>query len=54
MDIRKEAVREYLEDGILQGSSSKLRLLVMNLASVPSGQLYNYRTAQILKRYVPV
>ena len=33
-------------DGILLGSSSKLRLLVINLASVPGGQLVNSPTAQ--------
>jgi hypothetical protein len=31
---------------ILLGSSSKLRLLVINLASVPGGQLVNSPTAQ--------
>jgi len=33
-------------DGILPGSSSKLRLLVINLASVPGRQLVNSPTAQ--------
>ncbi len=33
-------------DVILLGNSSKLRLLVINLASVPGGQLVNYPTAQ--------
>jgi hypothetical protein len=37
-------------DGILLGSSSKLRLLVINLASVPGGQLVNSPTAQSLAR----
>jgi len=32
-------------DGILPGISSKLRLLVINLASVPGGQLVNSPTA---------
>jgi hypothetical protein len=31
------------DDGILPDSSSKLRLLVINLASVPGGQLVNYQ-----------
>ena len=39
-------------DGILLGSSSKLRLLVINLASVPGGQLVNSPTAAILDRKV--
>jgi hypothetical protein len=38
-------------DGILPGSSSKLRLLVINLASVPGGQLVNPPTAQSLERW---
>jgi hypothetical protein len=38
-------------DVILPGSSSKLRLLVINLASVPGGQLVNSPTAQSLERY---
>ena len=42
----------YLADGILLGSSSKLRLLVINLASVPGGQLVNSPTAQSLERYL--
>ena len=37
-------------DGILPGSISKLRLLVINLASVPGRQLVNSPTAQSLKR----
>jgi len=37
-------------DGILPGSSSKLRVLVINLASVPGGQLVNSPTAQSLER----
>jgi hypothetical protein len=37
-------------DGILLGISSKLRLLVINLASVPGGQLVNSPTAQSLAR----
>ena len=37
-------------EGILPGSSSKLRLLVINLAAVPGGQLVNSPTAQSLKR----
>ncbi len=36
----------YSADVILPGSSSKLRLLVINLASVPGGQLVNSPTAQ--------
>ncbi len=36
----------YPAHGILPGSSSKLRLLVINLASVPGGQLVNSPTAQ--------
>jgi hypothetical protein len=39
-------------NGILSGSSSKLRLLVFNLASVPGGQLVNSLTAQSLERYM--
>ncbi len=35
---------------ILPGSSSKLQLLVINLASVPGGQLVNSPTAQSLER----
>jgi hypothetical protein len=38
-------------DGILPDSSSKLRLLVINLASVPGGQLINSQTAQSLERW---
>jgi len=38
-------------DVILPGSSSKLRLLVINLASVPGGQLVNSPTAHSLGRY---
>jgi hypothetical protein len=34
-------------DGILPGSSSKLRLLVINLASVPGGQLVNSPTQSL-------
>ena len=37
-------------DVFLLGSSSKLRLLVINLASVPGGQLVNSPTAQSLDR----
>jgi hypothetical protein len=37
-------------DVILPGSSSKLRLLVFNLASVPGGQLVNSPTAQSFER----
>jgi len=40
-------------DVILPGISSKLRLLVINLASVPGGQLVNSPTAQSLERYAP-
>ena len=40
-------------DVILPGSSSKLRLLVINLASVPGGQLVNFPTAQSLERWLP-
>ena len=36
----------YPADGILPGSSFKLQLLVINLASVPGGQLVNTPTAQ--------
>jgi len=39
-------------DGILLGISSKLRLLVINLASVPGRQLVNSPTAQSLGRCV--
>jgi hypothetical protein len=39
-------------DVILLGSSSKLRLLVINLASVPGRQLVNSPTAQSLERCV--
>jgi hypothetical protein len=38
-------------DGILPGSSFKLRLLVINLASVPGGQLVNSPTAQSPDRW---
>jgi len=37
-------------DGILLGISYELRLLVINLASVPGGQLVNSPTAQSLAR----
>jgi len=37
--------------GILPSSSSKLRLLVINLASVTGGQLVNSPTAQSLERW---
>ena len=37
---------------ILPGSSSKLRLLAINLASFPGGQLDNSPTAQSLERKV--
>ena len=37
-------------DAILPLSSSKLRHLVINLASVPGGQLVNSQTAQSLER----
>ena len=40
----------YSADGILPGSSSKIRYLVINLASVPDGQLANSPTAQGLGR----
>ena len=43
----------YSADVILLGISSKLRLLVINLASVPGGQLVNSPTAQSLERYMP-
>ena len=39
-------------DGILPGSSSKLQLLIINLASVPGGQLVNSPTAQSLERWL--
>jgi hypothetical protein len=42
----------YSADVILPGSSSKHRLLVINLASVPGGQLVNSPTAQSLERCV--
>ncbi len=42
----------YSADVILPCSSSKLRLLVINLASVPGGQLVNSPTAQSLVRYM--
>jgi len=38
-------------DVILPDGSSKLRLLVINLASVPGGQLVNSPTAQSPERY---
>jgi len=38
---------------ILLGSSCKLQLLVINLASIPGGQLVNSPTAQSLKRCMP-
>ena len=41
-------------DGILPVSSSKLRLLVINLASVPGGQLVNSPTSQSPFRYLQV
>ena len=40
----------YPADGILPVISSRLRLLVINLASVPGGQLVNSSTAAILDR----
>ena len=40
----------YSADVILLGSSSKLRLLVINLSSVPGGQLVNTPTAQSRER----
>ena len=40
----------YSADVILPGSSSKLQLLVIDLASVPGRQLVNYPTAQSLER----
>jgi hypothetical protein len=40
----------YPADAILPGSSAKLWLLVINLASVPGGQLVNSPTAQSLER----
>ncbi|MDP1818132.1 MAG: hypothetical protein Q8K92_27010 [Leadbetterella sp.] len=43
----------YSAGVILPGSSSKLRLLVINLASVPGGQLVNSPTAQSLERCTP-
>ena len=39
-------------DVILLGSSSKLRLLVINLAPVPGRQLVNSPTAQSLDRWL--
>ena len=39
-------------DVILLGISSKLQLLIINLASVPGGQLVNSPTAQSLDRCV--
>jgi len=44
----------YSADVILLGSSSKLRLLVINLASVPGRQLVNSPTAQSLERWLLV
>jgi len=41
----------YPADGILLDSSFKLQLLVINLASVPGGQLVNAPTAQSSERY---
>jgi len=43
----------YPADGILPGSSFKLQLLVINLASVPGGQLVNTPTAQSRERWQP-
>jgi hypothetical protein len=40
----------YPADGILLNSSFYLHFLVMNLASVPGGQLVNSPTAQSLGR----
>ncbi|MEQ1798653.1 MAG: hypothetical protein ABL872_11925 [Lacibacter sp.] len=40
----------YSADGILPGCSSKHRLLVINLASVPGRQMVNSPTAQSLER----
>ena len=40
----------YSADGILPGNTSNLRHLVINLASVPGGQLVNSPTAQSLER----
>ena len=40
----------YSAGVILPGCTSKLRLLVINLASVPGGQLVNSPTAQSLER----
>ncbi len=40
-------------DVILPGISSKLQHLVINLASVPGGQLVNSPTAQSPARYAP-
>jgi hypothetical protein len=37
-------------DGMLPGSSFKLQLLVINLTSVPGGQLVNSPTAKSLER----
>jgi hypothetical protein len=42
----------YSADIILLGSSSKLRFLFINLASVPGGQLVNTPTAQSRERYM--
>jgi hypothetical protein len=42
----------YPADGILPGSRIKLQLLVINLASVPGGQLVNTPTAQSRERCV--
>jgi hypothetical protein len=41
-------------DGILPDTSSKLRLLVINLASVPGIQLVNSQTAAIPGRWARV
>jgi hypothetical protein len=41
----------YSADGILPGSSYKVRLLVINLASVPGRQLVNSSTAKSLERW---
>jgi hypothetical protein len=38
----------YSADGILPGSNSNNQLLIINLASVPGGQLVNSPTAQSL------
>ena len=52
-EVQSSAVHipaSYSADGILPGSSANNQLLIINLASVPGGQLVNSPTAQSLER----